>query len=859
MNEQHAVPRRERVAVIGTGLAGLTTAYLLQSDQDGRYAVTLFEQADRLSFDSASVTIRNDKTDVVERIDLPMRASAGGYYGHLLRMYRHLRIPLHPIRFLFVFAKASSPTTIDGTNAQDRPQRDDTIAQESYFVHASNLHQMPPPWPGNRGVLRHILEILYLTVCQFWFTIACLLVCPLQTQETSESFADYIQRIRLPRRYASHYLLPLLSSVSTCSHDELLAFPASDIVDYKKLSHGQQHYTVCGGVSQVQSRLTEGLKDVRLNSRVIEVVPGLDGTTTAVRWQPMVDGSAGVSEQTFDRIVLAVSPDVAGRIFRPLRSTLERLPTRLVESSVLKPEELGGQPVVSVTSDGLVQAGACAHHVADTSPPQTITLRTLFPQTGSGQTEALHTMPSGVVVSTCPLQEPADPEATLKKAKFTRTLRNTESKALIQKITGGSRASYKARDDDVSTWVNGQDNVCISVASVMPVVRYRVWATPNHNLQPVISAIASSVISVNAISRPLRASPNLEMEGSQGQSSFTGGFMWGIAFTLAVVAVVSITILRKSDIYGLGHWKLNIRSPPQSMWMNVGYWKNSQGEPIQDFQDACTALLRQIVGLSGILDEISSETGSRRSLAILDLGFGCGDQTWELARLSQSHSFDNFRYVGLTLNNAQVQTARQKIYREIASAGADAGGIAAESFSLFCANAAKPETWSPQVADAVYSLADENFTERWLLALDCLYHFSPSRKPVFEHAARELDAQFMAFDLLINESASSMDILKARLIGKMMGCPLGAFLTEKEYRDQLVECGYDRKLITIKEITDHVFSGLVKFLNRQDQLLGEYGVSLGGYKLAGRLFDWFDRSRVVRAVVVVARTKSKTG
>lgn len=37
-------PIETRVAIIGTGLAGLTTAYLLQNDARGRYGVTLFEQ-----------------------------------------------------------------------------------------------------------------------------------------------------------------------------------------------------------------------------------------------------------------------------------------------------------------------------------------------------------------------------------------------------------------------------------------------------------------------------------------------------------------------------------------------------------------------------------------------------------------------------------------------------------------------------------------------------------------------------------------------------------------------------------------------------------------------------------------------
>ena len=37
-------PAQTRVAIIGTGLAGLTTAYLLQNDRQSRFKVTLFEQ-----------------------------------------------------------------------------------------------------------------------------------------------------------------------------------------------------------------------------------------------------------------------------------------------------------------------------------------------------------------------------------------------------------------------------------------------------------------------------------------------------------------------------------------------------------------------------------------------------------------------------------------------------------------------------------------------------------------------------------------------------------------------------------------------------------------------------------------------
>ena len=43
-----ALPERDkeqtRVAVVGTGLAGLTTAFLLKNDEQHRFSVTLFEQ-----------------------------------------------------------------------------------------------------------------------------------------------------------------------------------------------------------------------------------------------------------------------------------------------------------------------------------------------------------------------------------------------------------------------------------------------------------------------------------------------------------------------------------------------------------------------------------------------------------------------------------------------------------------------------------------------------------------------------------------------------------------------------------------------------------------------------------------------
>ncbi|PNY21847.1 Uncharacterized protein TCAP_07212 [Tolypocladium capitatum] len=350
------------------------------------------------------------------------------------------------------------------------------------------------------------------------------------------------------------------------------------------------------------------------------------------------------------------------------------------------------------------------------------------------------------------------------------------------------------------------------------------------------------------------------MAGTVSGRDFALGIVVGAVAALVLGAALFAAVLRTTDIYSLGHWKLNLRTPFNSMWMNLGYWKTSDGQPVQHFDEACLGLLREILTTAGILGRSSADdcgAKSRGAVSVLDLGFGCGDQTLALARFIQPRSWQDFRYVGLTLNGSQLQTASRTLYRELASAS-DSQALNQASFKLFRANAAKPTSWDAAIRDAVHALADEQFAERWLVALDCLYHFSPSRKPIFQLAAQKLDANVMAFDLILNEQASWKDTLLVRIVGLMMSCPLHTFLTEDQYKDQLVECGYDRDQIVIRDISGSVFAGVASYLQRQDEALSQYGISIGGFKLAGRLFDWFDRSKVVKAVIVVGRTKVKS-
>jgi hypothetical protein len=350
-----------------------------------------------------------------------MRAFAGGYYNNLKSLYDYLGVEYHSQPFLFEFAKSIA-----------EPEGPIGARDAAYFVHASNFHRLAPR-PSTVGIAPYILEWLCLIVSYAWFAVCCFFVAPTQ----GETLQQYLERTWIPQHFVTYYLLPLISSVTTCPHNSLLAFPASDIIGYKARTHGAPHYTVSEGVHGVQNRLVKGIQ-VELNATVTAVEPFEKGIK--ISW--IRSGGSGIAPVTeyFDRVILAVAPDVVGRVFKPLQHHMHRIPTTLVESVVHNDRSvLGG--------DG---AG-----MTDTRGAQLIHLHTSTKAMNT--TESHHLQPCGAVVTTCPFS-PLDPDLVLHSAKFTRVLRSAESQRIVNAIFGKTETS-NAEDKSVPLWKNGDDNV----------------------------------------------------------------------------------------------------------------------------------------------------------------------------------------------------------------------------------------------------------------------------------------------------------------------------------------------------------------------------------------------------------------
>ena len=192
-----------------------------------------------------------------------------------------------------------------------------------------------------------------------------------------------------------------------------------------------------------------------------------------------------------------------------------------------------------------------------------------------------------------------------------------------------------------------------------------------------------------------------------------------------------------------------------------------------------------------------------------------------------------------------------------------------KNISLFCADAAQPATWTQDLNEAIrpnlakrlreksqgLSFSKLRKHETWILGLGTLYHFSPSRQPIFNHACQKLQASIMAFDLIFGDETTVVERICIRIVALFMGCPMSNLLTATEYKKQLLKAGYKESKVEISDISGYVFLGLADYLKKRNgKLEGSWGRSIGTYKVSEWLLRWWARSGILRGCIVVAKT-----
>ncbi|ANQ86468.1 amine oxidoreductase [Azoarcus olearius] len=270
----HRRPTR-RVAVVGAGIAGLASAWLLSQ----RYAVTLFEAGDYLGGHTHTVDVEIDGRPAA--VDTGFLVFNRRTYPNLCALFELLGVEATPSDMSFAVSLERPALEWAGSNLA------------TLFAQKRNL--MRPAF------IRMVADIVRFNREATRMAIAgC---------EPGLSLGDYLDRERYGRGFRDWYLLPMAAAIWSCPTRAMLGYPLATFVRFCH-NHGlvqilrrPQWLSVRGGGRKYVDKLIAGMPDLQLQMR-----------TPVKQIERMEDGVHVLSArgaQCFDEIVLACHSDQA--------------------------------------------------------------------------------------------------------------------------------------------------------------------------------------------------------------------------------------------------------------------------------------------------------------------------------------------------------------------------------------------------------------------------------------------------------------------------------------------------------------------------------------------------------------------
>ena len=282
-------PRRpRRIAVIGSGIGGLTAAWLLRRQAGNE--VSLFEQHARpgMGVFGVDYTSRGRTT----RIDIPTRVFCEGYYPQLFGLLDAIGVRMQATDHAAAFADGDGRVFFHYGNAR-------VLGRSMSYLR-----------PTAGGPLRQVQALRIARDSLRFFAAA-----RRDVEDDAEAYlrqvtlGEYLDTKDYSERFIRGVLLPTLSVICTCDVDSVLDYPADLMLGY--LTSGVMKQGVMRaelGVENIVARMAEG----------ISLVCGVEVRGIAPASNTRQGGYAVLTQdgqsQVFDRIVLATQAHQAASI-----------------------------------------------------------------------------------------------------------------------------------------------------------------------------------------------------------------------------------------------------------------------------------------------------------------------------------------------------------------------------------------------------------------------------------------------------------------------------------------------------------------------------------------------------------------
>ena len=320
-----------KIAIIGSGIAGLTAAWSLRRSN---LHVTLLEKQSDIGMQSHAARIDDASTPL--RGDVPSRMFNQKQWSSLYDLYQQVGVEAVEVNATQSLSRMGGPT----------------------FLNLDTAYR--PDWTPTKLLNSNIRKIIRD-------------VRRLRSQATRDlqkgivdqpTLSAYLKHNRYSDEFIYDFLYPTLSStVCTCSYRSLEQYPAKIIFEtLAKIADRQPLLRTSYGTADVVARLLNDVDDIRLQTQVKSVRSTLSGVEVTYS-----QNGRGVSE-TFQHVVIATQANQALRILAEPTSeertalqcfTYETIPVIVHRDSRLMPVERNNWATFNILVRGR-QASMCS-------------------------------------------------------------------------------------------------------------------------------------------------------------------------------------------------------------------------------------------------------------------------------------------------------------------------------------------------------------------------------------------------------------------------------------------------------------------------------------------------------------------
>ncbi|WP_137151694.1 FAD-dependent oxidoreductase [Devosia sp. FKR38] len=262
------------IAVIGSGISGLSAAWLLSQTQD----VTVFEQADRLGGHSNSIMAKVPEGEV--SVDTGFIVYNERNYPNLTAFFKHFDVPTADSWMSFAVSICEGKREYSGEYLN------------GLFGQRRNIIR-PEHWKLVGDILR-FFRAAEKQIAQ----------CP-----DDLSIAEFLDRFNYSRVFIQDHILPISAAIWSTPSRDMLSFPAKTFIEFfanhslLQVNNRPLWRTVKGGAREYVRRVAEQSAFKTVLNANIRAVERSDTGTTLV----FADGS----RRAFDQVVFACHADQA--------------------------------------------------------------------------------------------------------------------------------------------------------------------------------------------------------------------------------------------------------------------------------------------------------------------------------------------------------------------------------------------------------------------------------------------------------------------------------------------------------------------------------------------------------------------